>query len=64
MAEKRIPESVVRALCGRVSEMTLSRWLNDLALHFPRPACLAKRRYRHGADLIAWWDAQGVKAVP
>lgn len=63
MIERRIAASAVRELCGGVSDMTLWRWLNDPALHFPRPAYIAKRRYWREADVIAWLDTQNAQDV-
>ena len=43
--------------------MTLWRWLADDNLAFPRPIYIGKRRYWREADILAWLDAQTVKAA-
>lgn len=61
--QKRIPASIVRELCGGVSEMPLWRWLNRSEMNFPRPTYIGRRRYWHEADVISWLDAQAAKEV-
>ncbi|WP_263738756.1 helix-turn-helix transcriptional regulator [Albidovulum litorale] len=62
MGEERITASVVRELCGDVSDMTLWRWLHDESLKFPKPTYLRNRRYWRKADVIAWLNAQAEAA--
>ncbi|WP_456238888.1 DUF7146 domain-containing protein [Pseudorhodobacter wandonensis] len=54
----RIPASIVRNMCGGVSDRTLHRWLNDPGKAFPRPIYIGRRRYWRVADIIAWLNAQ------
>jgi len=59
---KRITAAHVRTVCGDVSDMTLWRWLNDPALHFPKPIYIARRRYWKEAEIIAWLETREVAA--
>jgi predicted DNA-binding transcriptional regulator AlpA len=63
MDKKLIPSKPVREVCGGISDMTLWRWLADDNLAFPRPIYIGKRRYWREADILAWLDAQTVKAA-
>lgn len=48
-----LPARVVWSRYG-VTDRTLSRWLDDLKLSFPRPVLINSRRYWREADLVAW----------
>ena len=43
----------VRETCGRVSDMTIWRWLKDA--NFPQPVKVNRRRYWRADDVRAWW---------
>lgn len=51
---KLIPSATVREICGGISDMSLWRWLNDPAMHFPRPLVISRRRYWREADIANW----------
>ncbi|WDR05551.1 hypothetical protein PSQ90_14930 [Devosia rhodophyticola] len=44
----------VRQRYGKISDMTLWRWLNDEALGFPKPMVIARRRFWLESDLDAF----------
>lgn len=58
MENKLITAPDVRAMCGRVSDMTLWRWIHDPNVNFPKPIYIGKRRYFRQADVAAWIEAQ------
>jgi predicted DNA-binding transcriptional regulator AlpA len=51
----------VCARYGGMSDMSLSRWLNDDELGFPKPIRINGRRFWKEADLAAWDDDQAAK---
>lgn len=55
---RRIPAVVVREICGGISDMTLSRWLNDPSKDFPRPIYIGRRRFWKEAEIIDWIEAR------
>lgn len=57
MEDKLITTSVVRKLCGGISETSLSRRLNRPELKFPRPRYVGARRYWVEAEVTAWLRA-------
>jgi predicted DNA-binding transcriptional regulator AlpA len=46
-----------------VCTRTLDRWLRDVALAFPRPRCVNKRRYFERNAIEAWKTSQAVKVA-
>jgi predicted DNA-binding transcriptional regulator AlpA len=44
----------VRERYGRVSDMSIWRWLRDPKLNFPRPIRINRRRFWRLSDLDAW----------
>lgn len=48
----------LRELFGGVTEMTISRWLKDDRLDFPKPIRIATRRYWFEAEVLAWIEAR------
>lgn len=44
----------VRERFGRISDMTLWRWLQDPALDFPKPVVIQRVRYFSRPAIIAW----------
>lgn len=62
MERKLISAKAVRELCGGISDMSLWRWLNDEALHFPRPVYIQKRRFWREAEILDWIESREVSA--
>ena len=56
-----LPASAVRARYGGICDQTLSRWLKDPTLGFPRPLVIRRQRRWHPADLDAF-DAARIAA--
>jgi predicted DNA-binding transcriptional regulator AlpA len=44
----------LRELFGGVTDMTISRWLKNETLNFPKPIWIATRRYWYEAEVIEW----------
>lgn len=59
---RRIPASIVRELVGGISDMTLSRWLNDPTKDFPRPVYLGRRRFWREQDILDWLESRAEAA--
>jgi len=56
--EALIHAAEVRRLFGDISDMTVSRWLKDEDLNFPRPIMIRRIRYWRRRQLLAWRDEQ------
>ena len=54
----------LRELFGNVTEMTISRWLKDDRLDFPKPIRIATRRYWFEAEVLAWIEARPREGEP
>lgn len=52
-----VPASVVRQRY-RVTDVTIWRWQNDLAMGFPRPTVINRRNYWRIGELVAWEKAR------
>lgn len=48
----------VRARYGNICDMTLSRWVKDAELGFPKPEPIRSRKYWSAAELDAWDKAR------
>ena len=53
----------VQARYGNISAMTLSRWVKDDRLQFPRPLYIHSRRYWNLGELIAWEKRRARRAA-
>jgi hypothetical protein len=60
-SETLLPAAKIRARYNR-SDKTLSRWLTDPDLGFPKPIYIRNRRYFREAELLEWELAQAGKA--
>ena len=58
-----IQASVVRDLCGGVSDMSLWRWLHNPAMNFPQPRYIAQRRYWRETDVLDWLNTRPKEAA-
>ena len=58
MDTQLIPAKTVRCQCGKVSDMTLWRWLNNPKFDFPQPIYIAGRRYWRQAQIDSWVNRQ------
>lgn len=54
----------LRELFGNVTEMTISRWLKDDRLDFPKPIRIATRRYWFEAEVLSWIEARPREGEP
>jgi len=61
--QRRIPATLVRDICGGISDMTLWRWLENESLNFPRPIYIGNRRYWREADVIEWLEARDTQSA-
>jgi predicted DNA-binding transcriptional regulator AlpA len=57
-----IPATELAAELG-VSRRTLTRWLRDIALGFPRPKIVNQRLYFERRDIDQWKTATAVKVA-
>ena len=57
-----IPASDLAVELG-ISRRTLTRWLLDVALGFPRPRCVNHRLYFERGAVEAWKAATAIKAA-
>lgn len=53
-----ISASDVRTMFGKVSDMTIWRWLKDPALNFPRPIYVQRRRFWRETEVLEWIENQ------
>lgn len=54
---RRINSATVREICGGISDMTLSRWMNDRS--FPKPQCrIGRKRYWVETEVEEWIKCQ------
>ncbi len=58
-----IQASVVRDLCGGVSDMSLWRWLHNPTMNFPQPRYIAQRRYWRETDVLDWLNTRPKEAA-
>lgn len=56
--DHRLTSAQVRARYGNISEMTLSRWVKDPGLAFPKPEPIRSRNYWSVAELNAWDESR------
>lgn len=61
MNQKLIPATIVRHLCGGISDMALWRRLHHPDLNFPRPRYIGTRRYWVEQEIMEWLRALPVR---
>lgn len=64
MTQAMMTSAAVRETCGRVSDMTLHRWLRCERAGFPKPVYHNRRRYWIAAEIEAWWTNRSTDAPP
>lgn len=53
----------VRDRTGKISAMTLWRWLRDDRLNFPKPVVVLRRRYWYEADIDNWLNTRALTSA-
>lgn len=53
----------VRDRVGKISAMTLWRWLRDDRLGFPKPTIILRRRYWREVDIDNWLQERALTSV-
>jgi len=53
----------VRDRVGKISAMTLWRWLRDDRLGFPKPTIIQRRRYWREVDIDNWLQERALTSV-
>ena len=54
--------ATVRQQLGKISNVTLWRWVRDPGLNFPKPIKISRRNYFRADEIDAWIEAQAEAA--